>query len=570
MPALLLSNHMEKGQALVRALLFGKLEGLDEEVVFLFARTGLVHLFSASGFHLWAARKVADTLAEIILPFVKNTRARAGVQFGSRVLLMIFFGNATDWSSPMVRAFVFASLSAGGKLLELQASRHWLFLLSLVVSAVLGKGSTLSFLLSTCGMAGILYVQPRKFWALALGPWLFTLPITLYFFGLFPLLAPLWNLSFGMAISWLVLPAAILALLGKQLGLPVEWLEDASAWLMLHLTALLESASSDVGLAFWVRPLPWLFLVAALLSAIFLWKGRSHKAAVALAAAAILLAKIFPEPALAMLDVGQGDGVLLRTPSGLILSDVGPPGWQGATAPICRSLEAQGIGNIDQVLLSHFDLDHRGGLDSLLARHAVRGALWFREEDLTAKHSDLVLSAAERAGLPIRFLSHEQPPPGLECWLAPFPEGNDSSPLCRARLDGAGTVLLTGDMSEKAETWFVENLQVFPRADILKVAHHGSGSSSSAAFLAASGIRSALISVGVKNRYHHPAPEALDRLADKNIRVRRTDTEGTVNIYPWRKIISYFSLGFITEESTRPVAAGSRENPGIPAFARRE
>lgn len=163
----------------------------------------------------------------------------------------------------------------------------------------------------------------------------------------------------------------------------------------------------------------------------------------------------------------------------------------------------------------------------------------------------------------IRFVTDETAPPGLRCWLAPFPEGNDSSPLCRAMLANGRTLLLTGDMSEKAEAWFVRSLPEFPRADFLKVAHHGSKTSSSADFLAASGAREAFISVGARNRYHHPSPEALDRLARAGLRVRRTDRAGS---------LQYFGtyLSDLIEESIRPPAEanGSRVYPGKPATAR--
>ncbi len=518
---------MSQGTALVEALLYGKLEGLEEEIVFLFARTGLVHLFSASGFHLWAAVQVADGLAWPALYCLKNTRAREALRFSTRLLLMVFFGQATDWSSPMVRAFVFVALASGSKLLEVQHNRHWIFLLSLVCSAALGKGSTLSFLLSAAGMAGVLYVEPRRAWAMALGPWLFTLPITIFCFGLFPLLAPLWNLSFGLLISWLVLPLAILGLVGNALGIPVGILQESATCLMLYFTEALRAAADGAGMAFWVKPAPWILLATGFFGAQWLARQRQGKTAGILAGLSLGAALLWPSTRLSLLNVGQGDAVLLGKK---LLVDAGPPGYLGSTAPVARSLEALGVAELGDVLLSHFDLDHRGGLDSLLARHRIGGALWFREENLSAKHAELVLTAAERARLPVRFLRAGSAPGGLQCWLSPFTEGNDSSPLCRADLGGE-SVLLTGDMSEKAEAWFLETLRPFPRASILKVAHHGSRSSSRVDFLRASGAKLALISAGAKNRYGHPHPEVLERLENAGIQVRRTDREGTLLIY---------------------------------------
>ena len=118
----------------------------------------------------------------------------------------------------MLRALSFSTLAAGAKLLEVEASQAWIFTLSLLVSSVLGKGSTLSFLLSGLGIAGVLYVKPKNFLAITLGPWLFTLPLTIWFFGIFSAFSPIWNLSFGVAISWLVMPLAISGLMAQSLG----------------------------------------------------------------------------------------------------------------------------------------------------------------------------------------------------------------------------------------------------------------------------------------------------------------------------------------------------------------
>jgi competence protein ComEC len=454
----------------------------------------------------------------------------------------------------MLRAFVFASLSAGARLLEVQANRHWVFLLSLVASSLLGKGGNLSFLLSALGMAGILYVQPRTSWAIALGPWLFTLPLTIWNFGIFPLLAPLWNLTFGLLISWLVLPLAILDLLGKSLHLPTNPLARLAAFVMEKIVDTLAWTADLAGAAYWIRPFPWILLTVALLGATLLWKKQLRLQAVTLALVGFLLSRFFPAPSLLMLDVGQGDALLLRTESALALSDLGPPGTHGSTAPVARALESHGIGALDHVVLSHFDLDHRGGLSSLLVRHPVRGALWFREDDLFAKNSEQVLAEAESAQVRIRFLDGKAAPPGWQCWLPPFLKGNDSSPLCRVTLAEGSSVLLTGDMGKKTEEWFATMLAPFPAADFLKIAHHGSRYSSSEQFLRASGAATALISVGRFNRYGHPAREALERIESEGKRVYRTDESGT-----------FYFPGF-TDEIMRLVPE-SRTKPGKPSSA---
>lgn len=394
--------------------------------------------------------------------------------------------------------------------------------------------------------------------AIALGPALFTLPITLLCFGLFPPLSPFWNLTFGLAISWLVLPPAIVSLVLGSLGLPTSWLDSFAATLMEKLTEWLSFAAGEAGCVFWVRPFPWLCLLAGFYGAWYLHR-RHPRLGWSLAGISLALGLALPMPELAQLDVGQGDALLLRGEAGWALSDVGPPGRKGS-APICRSLEALGVGEIRDITLSHFDLDHRGGLGSLLTRHALTGNLWFVESALEAKGAVDVLLAAERAGAGIRFLSNQASPPGWSCWLSPFRSGNNASPLCRAKLRRGKAVLLTGDMSSEAEEWYTQNLHPFPASDVLKVAHHGSRTSSSRRFLELSGTALALIGVG-KNRYGHPTKEALERLRTSGMSVHRTDLEGTITS-------TFYFWGF-TEEIARLAFTPSRVKPGIPAATSR-
>mgnify|MGYP003349003607 CR=1 FL=1 len=182
---------------------------------------------------------------------------------------------------------------------------------------------------------------------------------------------------------------------------------------------------------------------------------------------------------------------------------------------------------------------------------------------------ELMLLEAERAQLPVRFLSPRSAPKNFACWLAPLERGNDASPLCRVSIPEEGEILLTGDMSYRAETWFLRNLQPFPEARWLKVAHHGSHSSSSIDFLRASKAKEAWISVGNRNRYKHPTEAALSRLKDAGMKIRRTDREGHISVFPWKRILSYFAWPAFTEEIARVAGPESRPYPGIPATANR-
>lgn len=520
---------MDTGTALVDALLLGKLDGLSAETIFLYGRTGLLHLFSASGFHMGVALMMAGGAARLLQPVLPR-QARAIVGFLLSLGLMTFFGQSTDWSSPLVRAYAFTALLSGAKVLEVKPGRHWVFVLSLLAAAVLGKGSTLSFLLSALGMAGVLFVGGKNLFTLALGPWLFTMPLVIWHFGLFSLASPLWNISIGLLISWFVLPPAILGLLLAALGIEHQWAIQISAQLMELFTRWLTYGDGIVGASFWVQPLPF-FLLSACLLAIWFWGKGMPWLQAGLAATIAIFATALPSVKLAALDVGQGDSIFARLKSNkTILVDAGPPAWKKFPAPANLALEKIAEGGIDNLLLTHADRDHIGGAPSLLVRHRVREGVWLRRELLSDPRILPILAAAERADAKIKILSPSQAPHNLRCWLPPGRSSNELSPICHANLAGGKSLWLTGDAGIESERWLMQQELYLPIGDFLKVGHHGSKHSSSPEFLLATGASRALVNVG-KNRYGHPHPEVVQRLEKLGIRIDRTDKQGSLVFY---------------------------------------
>jgi beta-lactamase superfamily II metal-dependent hydrolase len=294
----------------------------------------------------------------------------------------------------------------------------------------------------------------------------------------------------------------------------------------------LRLGDSWLGGSFWINktiffPLLGVFFLA--------WGWRRLRPAsrgpYCLATFGICLPLLLPSLKLAVLDVGQGDGIYLKLQQGeSLLVDGGPPYWRKFGAPVNGALEREAIGDIDHLLLTHTDRDHEGGFPSLMLRHRVNRFLWIRREALSGKKILPVLEAAERASVPVRFLGASSAPPGLRCWLAPFLTANESSPLCHAELSGGRSIWLTGDAGFPAEDWLLRQGSL-PKSDFLKVGHHGSKRSSSLPFLRATGAKTALISVGRKNHYGHPTAEAMGRMKSAGMQVRRTDLEGTLRFY---------------------------------------
>lgn len=231
------------------------------------------------------------------------------------------------------------------------------------------------------------------------------------------------------------------------------------------------------------------------------------------------------------LDVGQGDAILIQTPDGRqVLVDGGPspsalfdqlgevlPFWDHA---------------LDVVVLTHPDADHASGLIPLFDRYRVTTVIDSVLPGDLAAEPWLAASAAAGA-------AHQVAAPGMKVAagavvltvLSP-PDGSsllaDNDRSVVLRLDyGASSLLLTGDAELEAEDAMLKGGLPLA-ADVLKVAHHGSNGSTSAAFLAAVHPGLAVISVGADNRFGHPAPALLQRL--QNIEVLRTDQRGRIEL----------------------------------------
>lgn len=237
------------------------------------------------------------------------------------------------------------------------------------------------------------------------------------------------------------------------------------------------------------------------------------------------------------LDVGQGDGTLLALEDGArILVDAGPD------AQVARSLEAVLPRNdwyIDLGVITHPQLDHFGGFQELLKRYTFgalvingreadergSGSPWVELKSLLEEHDIplVVLHAGDRIRQGVEELTVFAP----DTSLLQSAELNDTGFVMRADLRGV-RALLTADVSALVEEYLIPHADL--RADVLKVSHHGSKYSTGDALLAAVRPRIAVISVGRKNRYGHPAPETLARLTDSGIRVFRTDEYGTVHV----------------------------------------
>lgn len=526
------------GAALARALLLGEREALGPRLMTALRRLGLSHLLALSGLHVGLVAGLA-LLGARALPRPLQPIAAAGA-----VLTFLWLAGS---SPSLVRASLMAVLALTA--LRLRRRPVAINALSLVaVGMVVAQPSVLDdvgFGLSIAATAGIVVVAPRladrwtvlprplaRALATTVAAQLATLPVTVPLFRLVPLAAPAANL---VAVPWMAttlagcLFAGAAALAAPSAGrmalaavdvvaMPWEWLTRLpAAWTPTAVPLL--------------GPLGATLLAATVLLALW-WPRRGIPILVALLLVASAGRRSAVPPRVSVLDVGQGQAVLLQSGAEAVLVDGG--GFRDfdlGGRVLLPALAAMGVRRLQAVTLSHADLDHCQGLLQLATYLTVdeiwSGAAWpestcWRRLRTVPGLTWRLLRPGDRAEVGEWRLTALHPP---SHWQA---EDNDRSLVLRAVARGL-RVLLPGDLQSRGERRLVAAVPPGSlRSDLLVVPHHGSRTSSSSRLLDAVDPRLAIVSAGVANRYHHPAPQVLLRLAERRIRVLRTDRDGLV------------------------------------------
>jgi competence protein ComEC len=243
-----------------------------------------------------------------------------------------------------------------------------------------------------------------------------------------------------------------------------------------------------------------------------------------------------------VLDVGQGDSVLVVAPGGkTALIDAGNP---GNGKKILAALQREGVQQIDLFVATHAHADHIGAADEVIKGTTVRTVLDSKIPNETKNYEDFLKAIEDRG---VQYVGAE---PGqtfdlgggaVLSVLAPIPppftkdqlrsggnEPNANSVVLR--LDyGDFSMLFTGDAEAQTEQRLIEN-EARLEADVLKVGHHGSKYATSEGLLRRGEFKTALVSCSADNRYGHPAPEVLARLKEAGLRLYRTDLQGAIKL----------------------------------------
>jgi competence protein ComEC len=535
------------------ALLLGRISQLDRGMVARYRRGGLYHLLVVSGLHVGLAAGIV--LGALSLAGVGGKRRDAVL-----LVAVFFFVLVGGANAPAVRAGIVVAVFLAARLFERpigpgQAAGLSAFaLFAADPRQIYSLGTVLTF----AAVAGIgLLTEPiRRRLPMRPDPVFAALATT---FAAQCATAPviLWRFNLVSAGAWLTSPiaiplsAALIALGGMvlflfALGLPAD-LPASLFGLGSRLLELLADRAS--GMAF-LRATPPLAAVVAVGAVTLLAAAGPRKLrppAAMLAVAAFLALALSSGPAgpargfsVEALDVGQGDSILLRWKRHAVLVDGGGPfdveaADFGRTRVLPKLLD-RGVTRLDGVLATHPHPDHALGLVAILEEIPV-GTLWLSagkdENGLFAGLRD----AAKTASVPVSVLLPGSSVSWDDARLTVLHSGglarkidsiNNQSVVAVFERDGR-RALLTGDAGASTERDLAGKHRL-ARADLLKVGHHGSRTSTTSLLLEAVRPRIALLSCGRENRFGHPAPATLQNLAAFGARTFRTDRLSDVRV----------------------------------------
>lgn len=534
-----------------KALLLGERSEVDYEVDTAFKVSGISHIIAVSGLHV--------SILFSLIYLIAGKRRMLTALLGVPVILL--FAAVAGFTPSITRACLMQILMMLALLFDKEydppTALSFAALVMLIVQPMVITSA--SFQLSVGCMAGIFLFYSRikawlesfPFWkdakvktvkirlrswvcsgiAVTLSAQFFTTPLVAYYFGAISLVGVLTNLLTLWAVSYAFYGIIAVCLL----SLFWSWGAGAAAWLVSWLIRyVLFCAKNLAGFplaAVYTQSLYivlWAVICYILILLFLCLKRRQPHILILCCSIGLCLALFLSwmEPALddvrmTVLDVGQGQCVLLQAEGKNFLIDCGGDSDTDSADLAAETLLSQGIARLDGVIVTHFDRDHAGGISYLLTRIPADAVFL---PDAPDEEGLIIPSGTEiliREDLTLQWSQHT-----LTIFAPVMSTSSNESGLSVLFESESCDILITGDMSTLGETLLLRDKSV-PKLTALVAGHHGSNSSTGEALLAATEPEYVFISVG-NNSYGHPHNEVLQRLTQFGCTVYRTDENGTI------------------------------------------
>lgn len=514
-----------------QAFLLGITDNIKEEVKTSYKQNGISHLFAISGMQFYM---IANFLEKILNKLKVNQK----LSYLLIIIILFFYTLILGLSASILRGVLFYTFWKLNKIAKLNLAKEILILITLIITLLLNPyflcdvAFYYSFIISI-GLLYFLTTNTSYFKTLLISSYLsflISIPISLYFFYQINILSIFYNLFYIPYVNIIIFPMTIITSIFKPFIVIYELLIDILENTSLFLTKI------KFGTLIFPKTTIIIYLIEGLL--IYLFITKKNKIIKILTIIFFLIHYLIPytyQDFIKIIDVGQGDSALLYSKGEALLIDTGGNIYSEdsvAKYKIIPLLKSLGIKKLKFALLTHGDYDHMGDifyLNNNFKIDKIKINLGSKKEiekeiskwkKTSKSKQDEIISLGNFKIIELN-----------KAWQ----EENTSSSIYYVMHKNLN-ILFLGDATKISEKYIVKNYNLKP--DIIKLAHHGSNTSTSTKLLKELSPKLTIISVGKNNRYNHPSKEVLLKLEKYNIPNLKTKDVGTITIYPKNQTIT--------------------------------
>lgn len=525
-----------KSKEYLKAFILGKTDLLDDDIKTNYQELGVSHLLAISGMHI-------SLFSGIILFLLKKYHIGGNISYFITILFLLFYMKLTGNTSSVSRAVILFMLLTFNKMFNFKLStlKIWCFTFSIIIFknpySLVDVGFQFSFtvsfyliLLQKNLTSNNYFIGLLKISFVSL---LVSLPISIYYFYQVNFLSIIWNLIFVPLISIIIFPLSLVTFIIPYF--------DALLYLLINIMESIAGVCNSIKMFQFIFGKPsliWIFLYYLIIT---LWLYKKYfifkYVLIGLLVFQYFKLLIIPNNFFMMIDVGQGDSLLIHYNNVSILIDTGgkvsyqKEKWQErktksiADSKLIPLLKSYGIRKINYLVTTHGDYDHMGESINLIENFKVEKAI-FNCGEFNDLEKELI-KVLEKKKIKYYLCIKELNIDSSKLYFLQtkkYDNENDNSNVIYTELDGYKFMFM-GDAGVEKEKDILNKYNI-SGIDVLKIGHHGSKTSSSKEFINEINPNYSIISVGKNNRYGHPKKEVLNNLY--NSKIYRTDQDGSI------------------------------------------